>query len=85
MLHQSNNRVSKVYQCTCVCVLTYQLTGLINGENVTIEAVLEVYVGISKQCNQLLALILHACEGDGDLIIIQLLRQNGQKTRQHGG
>lgn len=63
----------------------YQVIGLVDGEDVTIEAVLEVYVGISQQCDQLLALVLHACEGDGDLVVVQLLRQNFQKTRQHGG
>lgn len=66
-----------------MCGWTYQFIGLINCENATIEAVLQVYVGISQQCNELLALILHACKGDGDLIIVQLLWQNGQKTRLH--
>lgn len=56
-----------------MCGWTYQFIGLINCENATIEAVLQVYVGISQQRNELLALVLHACKGDGDLIIVQLL------------
>lgn len=64
---------SSVLMCVLMCGWTNQFIGLIYRENATIEAVLQVYVGISQQRNELLALILHACEGDGDLIIVQLL------------
>lgn len=38
-------------------------------------------MSVSKECDELLAFVLHACEGDGDFIIIQMLRQDGQQTR----
>lgn len=63
----------------------HQLIGLIDGEDATVEAVWEVYVRIGQQGDELLALVLHPGEGDGNLIVVQLLRQDGQQARlDHG-
>lgn len=60
---------------------TNQLVGLIDCKDTAVDFLPHVDMSISKECNELLAFILHACEGDGNLIIIQMLRQNGQQPR----
>ncbi|TNN37595.1 hypothetical protein EYF80_052236 [Liparis tanakae] len=59
------------------------VVGLIDGEHAAVEAVLQVDLGVGQQRDELLALVLHAREGDGDLVVVQVLRQNGQQTRLH--
>lgn len=56
-----------------MCGFTYQFVSLIDREHAAVEAVLQVYICVSQQSNELLAFILHACEGDGDLIVVQML------------
>lgn len=49
---------------------TYQLISLIDGKNTAVEAVLQVYAELSQQRNELFALVLHAGEGNGYLVIV---------------
>ena len=61
----------------------HQLVGLVDGEHGAVDALWHVDVGLGQHGDELLALILHAREGDGDLVIVQLLRQDGQQARLH--
>lgn len=60
---------------------TNQLVGLINCEDTAVDFLPHIDMSIGKECDELLAFILHACEGDGDFVIIQMFRQDGQQTR----
>ena len=66
--------IEYVYVCVCVCVCPpHQLVGLVDGEHAAVEPLAHVNVGVGQQADELLALVLHAREGDGDLIVVQLL------------
>lgn len=64
---------------------TYQLVGLIDRKNAAAEAVLQVYVELGQQRDELFALVLHAREGNGYLVIVQVLRQDGKEAGLHHG
>lgn len=64
---------------------TYQLISLIDRKNTAVEAVLQVDAELSQQRNELFALVLHAREGNGYFVIVQVLRQDGKETWLHHG
>lgn len=65
--------------------MTYQLVGLINCKNAATEAVLQIYVELGQQRDELFALVLHAGERNGYLVIVQVLRQDGKEAGLHHG
>jgi len=61
----------------------HQLVGLVDGEHAAVAVVPHVHLGVGQHGEELLALVLHAREGDGDLVVVQLLRQDGQQAGLH--